>query len=679
VRIEAEVFEAFPRIYMPSRTFSFVLANTLAVLAALYIAFAANLERPYWAMFSVFIVANPIVGAVRSKAAYRLLGTLMGASVALLLIPPLVGAPVLMSVATSLWVGICVYLSLRDRTPRSYVFLLAGYTATIVGLAVVDLPTSIFDTAVSRIEEISVGVICGAVAHSVILPQNVTLLINHKINATMRSAATWLSEAVLRAPLPSDEKAQEQLARVVTDFHILYTHVDFEISDVPRLAGTMRLLQDRLAVLLPRVSSLQKAIATLEASGPLPAPLGVTLQAAAEWFRSGGASELPHCLEAFPAENATNQNDWRELLVDSALTNLRGLVLAFADSKKIAQVLAGDLVTLPAHLIDEAAHDGRRPLHRDRGIALLSALAAVGATLLACFLWIEGSWPEGAVAAQFAAIGCSLAATLDHPAKLIRAAIIGILIALPFAAVYEFAILPRVDGFLSLAVVLTPAILLFSVMQANPRLEGAGLVLAIAFSGGLALQGTYKADFAVFVNSSSAEIVGLLVALGMNRVFRTIDPAWNALRIASAGRKAVARLAVEKRVDPRSWAAEMFDRLGLVTSRTNVVGRPPNSEIDVLRDMRVGLNVATLRRLVEERGLTTRTGIAPVLKAVFRVYRSRLSDPALQGDLTEAIDHGIVSLKVAHAPQAGNAVAALIGLRLDLGTGPYRYERTQES
>ena len=664
---------------MPSRTFSFVLANTLAVLAALYIAFAANLERPYWAMFSVFIVANPIVGAVRSKAVYRLLGTLVGASVALLLIPPLVSAPVLMSVATSLWVGVCVYISLLDRTPRSYVFLLAGYTATIVGLAVVDLPTSIFDTAVSRIEEISVGVICGAIAHSVIFPQNVTVQLNRKINVTLRSAAAWLAEAILRAPLPSDERAHEQLARVVTDLHVLYTHVDFEISDVPRLAGTMRLLQDRLAVLLPRVSSVQKAVAALETAGALPARLGVSLKATAEWFRSGGTTQMPPCLEALSAELATDPSDWQGLLVDSALTNLRELVSAFTDSKKIAEVLTGDPVTLPAHLAREAACGGRRPLHRDRGIALLSALAAVGATLLACLLWIEGSWPEGAVAAQFAAIGCSLAATLDHPAKLIRAAIIGILIALPFAALYEFAILPQVDGFLSLALVLMPAILLFSVMQATPRLAGAGLVLAIAFSGGLALQSTYKADFATFVNSSSAEIVGLLVALGMNRVFRTIDPAWNALRIASAGRKAVARLAAETKADPASWTGEMFDRLGLVTSRTNVVGRPPKSDIDVLRDLRVGLNISTLRSLSEARGLPTRTGLARVLKAVSRIYRSVRSDPGLQSNLQEAIDQGIVSLGAEHAPRTRSAVAALIGLQLDLAPGAHQYARSQES
>ena len=134
--------------------FSFALGNTAAVLGALYIAFALDLERPYWAMFTVFIIAKPISGAVRSKAVYRFAGTVAGAAIALFGVPPLVQAPVLLCLAISGWVGICLYFSLLDRTPRSYVFMLAGYTAAIVAFSVVDKPEAIFDATVARVEEI---------------------------------------------------------------------------------------------------------------------------------------------------------------------------------------------------------------------------------------------------------------------------------------------------------------------------------------------------------------------------------------------------------------------------------------------------------------------------------------------------------------------------------------------
>jgi uncharacterized membrane protein YccC len=671
---------------VPFRRLTFALANTAAVLAALYVAFASDLERPYWAMFTVFIVANPIAGAVRSKTVYRFLGTFAGASIALLLVPPLVNAPVLLCLAISLWVGACLYLSLLDRTPRSYAFLLAGYTATIVGLAVVNAPETIFDTIVSRVEEISVGLICAAIAHSVIFPHSVTVELNRKIQATLMTAGAWLSESIMRSERPADVRAQQQLTKVVADLHVLYTHVDFETSDVLRAAGTMRLLQDRLAVLLPRISGVQKSVAALAASGQLPNPLVKALEATSHWLRCGGTTGAvcsSECHIGVPVELAAATADslriipldWQGLLEQSAINNLRELVAAFADSKVLASTLANDHAKPPAYLQREAAAAGRRPLHRDHGLALLSAFAAAGATLLACLLWIEGSWPEGAVAAQFAAIGCSLAATLDNPAKLIRAAIIGILLALPFAALYEFAILPRIDGFVSLAVVLSPAILLFSLMQASERLGGAGLILAVAFSGGLALQTTYQANFAAFVNSNSAEIVGLLVAVAMNLVFRTIDPAWNALRISKFGWKAVSRLATDSKVDLRAWTIEMFDRLGLVTSRMSAAGQAnlAREEIDGLRDLRVGLNVGTVRDVGEELGSASRAALEGVLRAVSSAYSCGLRNRR-RIRIEEAIDQGITSLGAEPPSRAMlDGLAALIGLRLDLAPAGTRY------
>ena len=45
---------------------AFAVANATAIFAALFIAFSLNLERPYWAMFTVFIIAQPTSGAVRA-------------------------------------------------------------------------------------------------------------------------------------------------------------------------------------------------------------------------------------------------------------------------------------------------------------------------------------------------------------------------------------------------------------------------------------------------------------------------------------------------------------------------------------------------------------------------------------------------------------------------------------
>src|SRR5262249_23292951 len=128
----------------------FSVKTFAAAMLALYIALAVPLPRPYWAMATVYIVSNPFVGATRSKALYRALGTALGASVAVLLVPPFVESPYLFSVLIALWIGAMLYLALSDRSARSYVFLLAGFTLPLVALPTVTDPTTIFNVAVAR-------------------------------------------------------------------------------------------------------------------------------------------------------------------------------------------------------------------------------------------------------------------------------------------------------------------------------------------------------------------------------------------------------------------------------------------------------------------------------------------------------------------------------------------------
>ena len=135
----------------------FSVKTFLAGMLALYIAFSIDLSRPYWALATVYIVSQPLAGALRSKAVYRIGGTLLGAVITVALVPNLVNSPELLSTSLALWVGLCLYLSLLDRTPRSYLFILAGYSAALIGFPAVDEPGAMFDIALARVEEITLA------------------------------------------------------------------------------------------------------------------------------------------------------------------------------------------------------------------------------------------------------------------------------------------------------------------------------------------------------------------------------------------------------------------------------------------------------------------------------------------------------------------------------------------
>jgi uncharacterized membrane protein YccC len=127
----------------------FSLKSFAAAMLALYLASRADLPRPFWAVLTTYVVAQPLAGTVRSKGLYRLAGTLIGSTATVLVVPALSNAPELLVLTLALWVGLCLYLSLQDRSARAYVFMLAGYTAALIGFPSVETPLLVFETAVS--------------------------------------------------------------------------------------------------------------------------------------------------------------------------------------------------------------------------------------------------------------------------------------------------------------------------------------------------------------------------------------------------------------------------------------------------------------------------------------------------------------------------------------------------
>ncbi|MGV8462427.1 FUSC family protein, partial [Pseudomonas aeruginosa] len=74
---------------------------------ALWCAFRFDLEQPQWALMTVLIVSQPLSGMVVAKGLFRLLGTLVGTAMSVLMIALFAQAPWLFLLAISLWLGLC--------------------------------------------------------------------------------------------------------------------------------------------------------------------------------------------------------------------------------------------------------------------------------------------------------------------------------------------------------------------------------------------------------------------------------------------------------------------------------------------------------------------------------------------------------------------------------------------
>src|SRR5258707_2421493 len=151
----------------------FATKTTASGLIALLVAFTFNLDQPQWTLLTVFIVAQPQSGLVLAKSFYRIIGTLIGAAVALLFVALFAQERVLFLGALALWIGLCTFGSQYVRNFAAYSFVLSGYTVAIVGIPGALDAGNAFYIATGRVTEVCLGIIVAATVSHIILPSSV--------------------------------------------------------------------------------------------------------------------------------------------------------------------------------------------------------------------------------------------------------------------------------------------------------------------------------------------------------------------------------------------------------------------------------------------------------------------------------------------------------------------------
>lgn len=648
--------------------------NTFAAaMLALAIAFSLDFERPFWAMLSVYITSQPLSGAVRSKAMYRLLGTLLGLAATLVLVPYFINSPELLSVVLAGWIGLCLYLSLLDRTPRAYVFMLAGYTAGIIGFSSVSNPAALFDTAIARVEEIALGVVCASLMHSLFFPRTIAPVIQAKITALLHEAEAWILDALAGVSSPAVAHKRRRVAADLTELHVLATHLPYDSAVTRHVNQEIQALQDRLVVLLPVVDMVEDRLAVLGAGAALPAPLAALVADVRQWV-AGGSMVQPEPAAALirrcqALEPSLEMNpDWNQALQLSLCARLAELIEAVQDCRELASCVIHPEQIASARVEALAKAARARALHLDHGLAALSSFAAIVAVIACSFMWIYTAWPDGYVAAMMAGVFSSLFAAMDDPTPALRGMLRYIALALPIAAIYLFAIFPLIDGFPMLALVLAPVLLLGGALMVRPANYGKAMALMIGTISGIALTPNLHEDFAGFANTNLAMLVGIIVALTVTHLFRVVGAELSVERLLRFGWRDLVAISTRRVPLSRSvWGSRMLDRVGLLLPRLAIA--KPHAALatdEPLRDLRIGLSVIDLRALRTQLGGAAGQAVDHLLLGIAGYFRAlsrgRIEAPLLS--LSNDIDIAIAEMMKLELPADRRAgLLALIGLR----------------
>jgi uncharacterized membrane protein YccC len=650
----------------------------LASMLALYVALAAGLPRPFWAMTTAYIVAGPFSGAVRSKALYRVCGTLIGSAVTVFMVPRMANAPELLSLAMACWVGACLYISLLDRTPRSYVFMLAGYTAGLIGFPAVADPSAIFDTGLARVEEITIGILSATLVHSLVFPQSVGPVLLGRLDRALADAQRWMAEALTPAAGGQSQPTHTRLALAaeITDLRVMATHLPFDTSHLRWTSSMVHGLYDRLTVMVPLLLAVEDRLRTLRELDPdslTPRWRGL-LDAIASWVGAGQNAD-PARAAQLRAELAqlspalTPQASWSDILRLNLAQRLDALIEACEDGLElrasVAAVMQGGAPTTTSHL---------RPsvLHRDHGMALRSSLAAVLAILLCCAFWIVTAWPSGAAAPMMAGVFCCFFATLDNPIPAIKMFIKWTLISTPVGALYILVILPAVHSFEMLVLSTAPVFLITGVFVARPSTTGKAMAFLLGVAGTLSLQDTNTLDIPDFLNGMVAQLSGYLAAAVITGLVRSVSADWMARRMLRIARSDMAQLAqLPAGAAPPSLlniSARVVDRIGLLLPRLAVAQSPPNeraASLEALRELRVGLHIAQLQGLqkqLEQAGVALR----PLMEKLGRHFGKGPDGGHAPPVLLERLDATLRAVCAAASEARPAAATALASMRRDL-------------
>lgn len=564
----------------------FSAKTCLAAFLALYISLELNFEKPAWALTTVFVASQLYSAATISKSIFRLLGTLLGGLFIFLIYPGTVQSPLLFSCCVSLWVAACLYLSLHDRTPKSYVFMLAGYSAAIMGFPGVVSPLSISDIVVSRIEEITVGIICSSLVHQLILPVSIRSLLEQSVSIWYQNASKLCHELITVMPKDKSLEREEiliQMANYPANVETLIVHCVYEGDAARKLIRLVSVQYQHLSYLIPTLTAIETRLRVLaEQQIRFPQEVAEVFGYFTQWLNRGEMANAA-LMQQLLAETQTQlKQRWQSgaLSTEESIL-LIGLLERLADFARITGAYQSVSVLVSDLSGDTSlAKTSRAHRHVDKGLLLLSAVTAFLATFLSCLFWIGSGWADGATAPMMAAIVASFFASMDTPLVPMKRFIKGVFIALAISLFYIAFLIPQANTFEALLLILTPGLLLLGLVIARPATNLIGISVATQIPAFLGMSHHFTPNLTTLINTAISSMAGIIVAVAVTAIIRNKRPSWTAKRTLRTGLRDLLRLIKEIERNGSSLLARqhfvvrMLDRVNIILPRMRLDPHP---------------------------------------------------------------------------------------------------------
>jgi uncharacterized membrane protein YccC len=588
----------------------FSVKTFLAAMLALYIAFRLDLSQPSWSVTTVYVISQPFAGMVLAKSLYRVLGTLVGAAMSLFLVALFSNVPELFCLALAVWIGLGTFVSiyLRDA-PRSYVGILSGYSAAIIGLPAALAPDTAFDFAVARCLEIMLGIACGALMHHVVFPQRAGDALRKALEAALPSMARWAGDA-LRGE-GSEAKGLADRSQIISAVIALDSLRVFASIDTPALRAVdalIRQFEGKLLSLLALLISVYDRFALLQRRGSTAADALRPLleRAAAHITKFAGATTPAEALRESEEERMLRAEVDARLPTPQALRTdpeafpVRAILLRLGD----VLTMWREAVWIRTHIsagLHPPESDSAPAFHpyRDMTLAVVGALVSTVTVVVASAFWILSAWPNGPTAVTFAGIMCAIMGARDNPAAASAVFLKMSMIGTAVAGFYLFAVLPPLSTFTALVIALAPFYLACGLLLTSPAAVPFAMPLIFVGGGLIGLSNAMTYDFVAFINGAIGYVVGIGFGAAALGLLRPLGTDWAVQRLTRGIFRDLAHIAGSVTTELRSaFESRMFDRINALFMRLDPMVADQRAVLQgCLAGLRIGLNILVLRTL----------------------------------------------------------------------------------
>ena len=489
-----------------ARSWTFVAKSLVALYLTAWLAMRLELQQPSTAMLSVAIVMQPQNGLVLAKSFYRILGTIVGSIVGLVLIAAFAQEREFFLFGLCAWVSLCAVGALLYRNFMAYGYVLAGYTAAIVSLPSLRDPLQGFQTAQMRVSEVLLGITVATLVSALLWPQRLGPQLYRAAQERLAELLRLIRDG-LQTRLPPERAEHEHLqaVRAAVSLEDLRSSVIFEDPEVRANSNGLRHFNHQMMAVSTTFQSLI----------PLRERLPVAAAARIDALGRELAATLatPSRLAGPRARLEARAMQLRQELSDPAdlghFDAAAALLLRLAGELRELMVSARLLRARRAHGAGvERVHFQRS---HDPASAWKTGLRTFGTMITLSGIWIVTAWPSGGTAMLVATVFSALMAIAPNPVDALTQTLSGFAIAAVLAIVVA-ALLPG-GGFPGLVAVTLPLLAVLFYLGTRPRWAGVGMGAMLGMFLNLQISNPMRLSTIGLFNGAVAEIVGLLAAV----------------------------------------------------------------------------------------------------------------------------------------------------------------------